>query len=60
MAYAHRSKRVIQLDMQDNIIAAYNSMREAERITSAGKNRIKDACEDPRKTAGGFKWRFVD
>lgn len=53
-----QAKRVIQMDKEYNIIAIFNSMSEAERIT--GINNISNCCNGKRKTAGGYIWIYED
>lgn len=50
-------KAILQLDMDDNIIACYASATDAEK---AGFNRrkISDVCNGRKATHKGFKWRF--
>ena len=53
-----QAKRVMQMDKEYNIIAIFNSMSEAERIT--GINNISNCCNGKRKTAGGYIWIYED
>lgn len=52
------SKAVVQLDMQDNVIATYVSAMEAERATGIDNRSIGKVCTGLRKSAGKFKWRY--
>ncbi len=54
----HRSKTVLQYDLQDNFITEYGSIREAERKTSIKHSNISSVCLGSQKTAGGYKWVY--
>ena len=51
------SKKVIQLDLNDNILNVFKSMRQAERETGIDATSISACCNGKRKSAGRFKWR---
>lgn len=54
------SKPVAKLDKNtEEIIEVYPSVIEAERKNQC-HSHIKDVCHGKRKTAGGFKWKFID
>jgi len=55
-----KSKNVLQLDLQDNVLNDFNSIREAERKTGVCRRHISGCCNKAKKhkTAGGFKWKF--
>lgn len=52
-----RFKKVIQLDLNDNVLSVFESMVQAERETGVSRNSISSCCNGKRKSAGGFKWR---
>lgn len=55
-----RSKRVVQMDKQDNYISTFDSIREAENKTGINFSCISEVCNNRgQKTAGGFKWKFI-
>ena len=59
MTAASNKKAVAQLDKNtEEILHIYPSVGEAERQTKAG-GHIKDVCHGKRKTAGGYKWKFI-
>ena len=59
-AILNNSKAVAQLDPNTNeIIKTYPSVREAERCVNANKH-INDVCKGKRKTAGGYKWKYIE
>ena len=51
------SKKVIQLDLNDNVLNEFESMRQAERETGVLVGNISSCCNGKTKSAGGFKWR---
>ena len=50
-------KKVIQLDLNDNVLNEFESMRQAERETGIDATSISACCSGKRKSAGRFKWR---
>lgn len=50
-------KKVIQLDLNDNVLNEFESMTQAEQETGASVSHISSCCNGKRKSAGGFKWR---
>ena len=51
------SKKVVQLDLNDNVLNEFESMKQAERETGVSVRRISDCCcNEKRKSAGGYKW----
>ena len=51
------SKKVIQLDLNDNVLNEFESMRQAERETGVPRSNISSCCNGKRKSAGDYKWR---
>lgn len=54
----HNSKKIIQYDLQMNMLKEYNSIAAAERENSIC--HIKDVLSGKRKTAGGYIWKYKD
>ncbi|MDE5855889.1 MAG: GIY-YIG nuclease family protein, partial [Anaeroplasmataceae bacterium] len=53
------TRKVDQLDLEENLIQTFLSIKEA--IKSIGKgynNGIVKCCKGKQKTAGGYKWRY--
>ena len=50
-------KKVIQLDLNDNVLNEFESMVQAEQETGVSRRNISSCCNGKRKSAGGFKWR---
>ena len=53
-----KKTKVAQYDLNDNLIAIYNSQREASEITKTCRSSITQCVNGKRKTAGGFKWKY--
>jgi len=51
------SQKVIQLDLNDNVLNEFESMKQAERETGVFASHIGASCNGKRKSAGGYKWR---
>jgi hypothetical protein len=47
---------VIQLDKEQNVIAKFNSVQEAHKITGVNYSCICECCNGTQQTAGGFIW----
>lgn len=55
-----KCKPVYQLNLDDNIINEYISTSLASNTTGISKVNIRRVCNNERKTAGGYKWRYVN
>lgn len=53
-------KRVLQYDLHNNLIAAFESAAEAARQTGVNGRSIGMVCHGQRRTAGGYIWRFQE
>lgn len=53
-----RRKPVMQMDLQGNFIAQYNSVSEAARQTGVSKTCISRVCRGERSDSGGYKWIY--
>ena len=53
---------VIQMDLDGNEIARFESMKEATRITGIDATHISCACSGlyGRKTANGYRWKYAE
>lgn len=51
-------KRVEQLDDDGNVIAAYDSAREAANATGASQGSISNTCLGRQQRAKGYRWRY--
>ena len=50
--------KVAQYDLQDNLLAVFDSQREASEKTGTCRSSITRCVRGKRKTAGGFKWKY--
>lgn len=50
-------KKVIQLDLNDNVLNEFKSMKQAAQKTGTHAGDISSCCNGKLKSAGGFKWR---
>jgi hypothetical protein len=51
-------RRIQQLSRTGEIIATFNSMSEASKVTGIGSGNISKCCSFKAKSAGGFMWRY--
>ena len=50
-----------QIDLSTNeIVAEYNSFKEASAETGIEFDNISRVCRGLRKTAGGYSWRKIE
>jgi group I intron endonuclease len=54
-----RSKSVTQINKSGEIVATFKNAREAEKNTNISYTSISGCCNNKRKTAGGFIWKFT-
>ncbi len=54
------TKKVVQLDRDNNLIKEWDSMRVAIKELNIDESNISHSCRDIRKTAGGYKWKFKE
>lgn len=55
-----RIKKVIQYDLNMNLIKVWDSAEEAHTTLSINKSSINACCRGDRKTAGGFIWSYYN
>jgi hypothetical protein len=51
-----KKRAVVQLSMQNEFIARYDSAADAARILNKNRKGIARACSGKRKASGGFIW----
>lgn len=56
----HKSKRVAQLDDEDNILNIYSSYSEAARAVNGTQSAISRVCSGLNIHHKGYKWKIVD
>ena len=54
------SKKVLQYDLQGNLIREWASQLEVRKNLKISNGNIASCCKGKRKTAGGFIWRYKD
>ena len=52
-----RFKKVIQLDLNDNVLNEFESIKQAEQKTGIDASSICRCCNGKAKSAGYYKWR---
>lgn len=52
------SSPVVQYDLNNKQIKAFNSIKEAAKQTKCFSTNISKCCTGERKTCGGFKWTY--
>jgi len=53
-------RKVVQYDLNMNLINVYNSISDASRKTNIHKNNIRGVIINYRKTSGGFIWKYLE
>jgi hypothetical protein len=53
------SKKVIQMDLNGNVLNRFNAVMEAQRLTGINESNIRTCIYGKSKTAGGFKWAYI-
>lgn len=54
-----KSVQIQQLDLQNNIIAVYDSMGQAARAIGGNHSHISECCRGKIKTYKGYRWQKV-
>lgn len=55
-----KSKPIMKMDDSGNVIAVYDSLAEAARITGLSKSNISHSALSDRKKCGGFRWAYKE
>lgn len=53
-------KPVKQLSLDGNIIKTFSMINEAARETGVNSTQISRVCKGKNKTAGGYKWEYME
>jgi len=56
----NRRKKVLQLDLDGNILNTYLSVAEASRQTGISKSPIAKTCRGEQEQTGGYFWKYSD
>jgi group I intron endonuclease len=54
-----KSKPVLQIDLYGNIIKVWDSSGQAAKILGISQGNINLCCNNKRRTANGYKWKFA-
>jgi len=54
----NRKKQVIQYSLEGNVLAHYNSVADASKVSGISKTCISRCCRGEREHTGGFIWRY--
>ena len=57
-AFSQRKTKIQQFDIKGNLIATYDSQKEAEEKTGISQASISRCCQGKRNTAGGYIFKF--
>jgi group I intron endonuclease len=60
VSHNFQKKTVIQLDLNKNMVAEYESISHASRVTGIGISSISKCCNKQCQSAGGYLWEFKD
>lgn len=60
LRYTKNNRKVAQYDLNDNIIETYKSIMTVAKKLNVDGTHITDVCKGRRKTAYGYKWRYID
>lgn len=56
-----KGKKVLQFDLEGNLLNIYTSVRQADRMNDkCNQSAIVKCCKGKQKTCGGFLWRYSD
>lgn len=53
-----KSKAILQIDSNNNLIREFISAREAEKVLGINNSNIIQCCKGKRNTAGGYYWSY--
>ena len=56
----NRKKGLLQLDLHNNILQKWTSGLDAQEALGIQRSHISQCCNNKRKTAGGYKWRWCE
>ena len=52
------SKKIIQYDLEGNMIKVWSALREVQRELGITNGNISSCCNGHSKTAGGYIWKY--
>lgn len=60
LRYTKANKKVAQFDLKGDFIEKYKSIMTVAKKLNKDGTHIVDVCKGRRKTAYGYKWRYID
>jgi len=54
------NKRILQYNIDGLLLASYDSLASASKLTGLHKSNINKCCTGKRKTAYGFVWKYAN
>ena len=54
------ARKVVQLSLKMKFISYFDSIIDAANFTKTNRSSIRECCIGNRKTAGGFKWMYIE
>ena len=54
------NKKVLQMDLDGNVVKEWNSMTDASKTLKINLSCISMCCKGTRKKAGGFAWKYSE
>lgn len=54
------AKAIVQLDLNDRLLYYWDTAKNANLKTNIHRGHISSCCKGLLKTAGGYKWKYVD
>lgn len=55
-----RLNKVLQLDMNNNLLKTWDNLSSIKHALNFNESHIQEVCEQKRKTAYGYKWKYAD
>jgi len=55
----HNAKKVIQLDLEGNVIKLWDYMTQAAKSLSIHQTNIQKCCSGKRNQTGGYRWSYA-
>lgn len=52
-------KKIVQKDLEGNVIKVFSSGLQASRITGISQGNISQCCSKKRKSIGGYLWEYT-
>jgi len=53
-----KNRQIVQLSMQDQVVAEFDSIKSAEAVSGVNRSSIQKCLSGGNKSSGGFKWRY--